>query len=379
MSDSRDFSRLPHYDVGGKKFLSTAQALIEISRTGSSYRYCLFEESWDQFDWTKEPSDSWDELLKKRCQQIRDRYDWVSLFYSAGRDSDLILHSFIKNKIHLDEVIIQRNPQDPKKLFIIDDIILPAARKHLAASPGTRLTVVNLGPDDWAKTFDSNWMHRPGAPGGYWTYHPLSWTTMVERHPELFPELEKGLNRVSILGADKPRIKIENGAWYMYAMDAGLQLHMHDGNIEWFYFTPDMPELHSKQCWMAINYAEKHHQDKSIDWLNRWPRTGTWGLGTEMFGDFANAIGRLPAVSNIVGYGADKKAAGHEWYQIYIDHAAHDPDALYRRWHDDLTALGREIDDRFLREGSIFHGTVGILGKHYFIKKHENKNSTQSV
>ena len=169
MSDSRDFSRLPHYDVGGKKFLSTAQALIEISRTGSSYRYCLFEESWDQFDWTKEPSDSWDELLKKRCQQIRDRYDWVSLFYSAGRDSDLILHSFIKNKIHLDEVIIQRNPQDPKKLFIIDDIILPAARKHLAASPGTRLTVVNLGPDDWAKTFDSNWMHRPGAPGGYWT------------------------------------------------------------------------------------------------------------------------------------------------------------------------------------------------------------------
>jgi hypothetical protein len=373
-----DFDRLPHYDVGGKKFLSTAQALLEATRTGSSYRFCLFEKSWQQFDWTQDPRESWTELLRRRCQQLREKYDWISLFYSSGRDSDLVLRSFIDNKIHLDEVVIQRNPQDPKKLYIIDEVVVPAARMRLAQSPLTKLTIINLGKRDYEQVFDKNWLDRPGAPGGYWTYHPLGWNTMIERHPELFPYLGSSKRRISILGADKPKLKIQDGAWYMYYQDAGLQLHMHDGNIEWFYFTPDLPELHAKQCWMAIQHAEKYHQDKSVDWLNRWSHTGQWGLGIQGFDDFSRAIGRGDAVHRITGFGDDKKSAGHEWYQAYIDQSAKTPDSTYRQWHGDLSDLGKTIPT-FVRDDNIFKGTVGILGKHYFLKKYENHTTTPGI
>lgn len=366
-----DFDRLPHYDVGGKKFLSTAQAIKEICSGDQPYRFSVFEKSWGQFDWTQEPSKTWQQLLKERCQQIRDQYEWVSLLYSAGRDSDLILQCFIENNIHLDEVIIRRNVYDLGKPPIIDNVVIPMAIERLKNSPHVKLTVYDLNETDIQKTFGEDWMDQPGAPGGYWTFHPVAWHSAIENRPDIFSQVDRGLKYTSILGLDKPKLKIQDGFWCMYIQDQGVQSQMHTGNLEWFYLTPDMPELHAKQCWMAINHAERVHQDKDIEWLNRWSKSAKWGLGPEAFADFSEAIGRREAAHPIVGFGEDKKVAGDPLYQHWIDQSLADRNPYAIRWQQGLEQL-QSVAGRFAANGDMRLGSIGILGKSYQLKRYES-------
>jgi hypothetical protein len=370
---THDFDRLPHYDVGGKKFLSTARALREICTTGNAYRFSLFEKSWGHYDWTHEPSQSWEELLRRRCQQIRDQYEWVSLLYSAGRDSDLILQCFIENKIPLDEVIIRRNVYDISKPPIVDNVVIPIVKQRLKHSPEIKLTVYDLNAQDIQKTFSEDWMDQPGAPGGYWTFHPVAWHSAIENRPDIFSQVDRGLKYTSILGLDKPKLKIEQGHWCMYTQDQGVQSQMHRGNLEWFYLTPDMPELHAKQCWMAIRHAEQHHRDKDIDWINRWSKSGTWGLGPDAFDDFSRAIGRRPSAHPVVGFGTDKKVAGDPLYQHWIDQSMEQGCPYAKRWKQGLDDLN-SVAGSFAINSDMTLGSIGILGKSYQLKKYESSH-----
>jgi hypothetical protein len=57
-------------------------------------------------NWTIEPPVSLSELYKQRAQQIRDENQYIILCYSGGYDSSNILHTFYKNNIHIDEILV---------------------------------------------------------------------------------------------------------------------------------------------------------------------------------------------------------------------------------------------------------------------------------
>lgn len=93
------------YEVGGKRFYNKLQAVMEAKKTGQSLYWNVNDAIFDQYKWDKEPESSLDELYAKRAQGIRDKYDYLVLHFSGGSDSGNILETFIKNRIHIDEIV----------------------------------------------------------------------------------------------------------------------------------------------------------------------------------------------------------------------------------------------------------------------------------
>jgi len=52
-------------------------------------------------------SESLDFLYALRARQLREKYDYLVLYFSGGADSTNILKTFIDNNIFLDEIVMQ--------------------------------------------------------------------------------------------------------------------------------------------------------------------------------------------------------------------------------------------------------------------------------
>jgi len=93
-----------YYTVGEFRTYSKLAAILEHERTGIHPQWHFNDEVFAATDWQQEPQESLTELYRRRAQQIRDRYDYLVLFYSGGADSTNILQTFVNNDIKLDEI-----------------------------------------------------------------------------------------------------------------------------------------------------------------------------------------------------------------------------------------------------------------------------------
>ena len=93
-----------YYTVGSHKTYSKLDAITLHERTGQHPEWNFNDIVFGLYDWSKEPVESLEELYQQRAQQIRDKYDYLVLFYSGGADSTNILQTFLKNDIKLDEI-----------------------------------------------------------------------------------------------------------------------------------------------------------------------------------------------------------------------------------------------------------------------------------
>jgi len=72
------------------------------------------DPNWaSNIDWTFEPPESWDTLCKERALQFRDQFGELILAFSGGSDSILILNTFLKHNIPIDEVVMCRGDPYP--------------------------------------------------------------------------------------------------------------------------------------------------------------------------------------------------------------------------------------------------------------------------
>jgi len=86
----------------------------------------------------------------------------------------------------------------------------------------------------------------------------------------LFGE-EKIKGAINLLGAEKPRLKRMEGRYYWVCTDNNLVGTIsYATESEMFYITPDMPELHRKQCHMMLRWIKKHYPDEqNIEFTHR--------------------------------------------------------------------------------------------------------------
>jgi hypothetical protein len=99
-----DIDKFGYYTVGNKKTYSKLDAILTHGKTGNHPDWHFNDQEFSLHDWTIEPAEGLDELYRARAQGIRDRYDYLVLFYSGGADSTNILQTFLKNDIKLDEI-----------------------------------------------------------------------------------------------------------------------------------------------------------------------------------------------------------------------------------------------------------------------------------
>ena len=96
------------------------------------------DEIFGRHHW-REPIETLDQLYDRRCREIRERYDYVMLSYSGGADSHNILMSFVRQGLHIDEIIVNTMDKANNKFTNIDNTDLrpenAAAELHLQTIP----------------------------------------------------------------------------------------------------------------------------------------------------------------------------------------------------------------------------------------------------
>lgn len=258
------------YRVGDLMFINKSDALIVASKTNQDVTWHFNDTVFSSIDWSIPIETSLQELYKIRAQQLRDKYDYLSLFFSGGVDSANVLHSFIDNDIFLDEIVMYRpaklvskaNTQDKTTSNIYSEIefaAIPHLQKHLKNSK-TKVRFIDM--DESTEQFFNN----PSLLSQFYTINKMTTLgiakiAMCTTDPIWNNLYNSGKKVAHIQGVDKPIINFENGEYIFQFGDAAMSFNFESSENttenemllnhqyhEFFYWTPDLPELVVKQC-----------------------------------------------------------------------------------------------------------------------------------
>lgn len=268
-----DYEKYGSWKVPGKTFYKKTDALIYATEHGLPVKFSYHDSVWQNFDRTLLGKISLSTLYKERAQQIRDKYDYIILYYSGGADSHNVLRTYVDNDIQLDEVCIKW----PKAL--IDGNFYKAN-----------------SADQSARNYWSEWDYAI-KPSLEWLskFHPDIKITFKD-YTESIDKLDVGnlfdnlnfvrgggmlLNSVvsdsettllnksigHIYGIDKPLLHInEFDDVYMFFTDVCIDQvgynPFNPNGAECFYWSPDFPLLPFEQAYqLSKNYTSMGHRD----------------------------------------------------------------------------------------------------------------------
>ena len=289
-----------YWTNGTIKYSNKYDALQGVRGKSSMLLFSFHEKVFDDCDFTVEPILSYDELLKQRAQQLRDTHSYIRLWYSGESDSNTILKAFLNNNIHIDEIVTVRDSVSDNfdgfyGAYEANLISLPQFKKFAVQLRNTKLTVKELGNDYFNFLYDENHKDRVLA-----SNLPAS---MIRRGRNLFTvfydyfgkEFFKD-NYTEIVGYQKPRLRIKDGEFIDETMaDAAFNDTTYD-NQEAFFTTPNMPELHIKQCHMVKSYIKSKYPNLLNGLINE---------KTQYKDDIATAC-RLPFYNPVKGIAKDQ-------------------------------------------------------------------------
>jgi len=277
--------KLGFYTVAGQVFYSKPEALIAATKTGHFPQWNFNRQVFDALNWMHEPQTDLRTLYRLRAQQLRQTYDWIRVEASGGGDSTTAVLSFLNNGIHLDEVVF-RYPKTGEKDVHNDPFNTKcentlsewefAARPLLqwiaTHHPQTQITVHDYSETMLQSNADETWVFNSKdffQPGHAFKHDNIS---LIDHRKHA----DTGKQICVLYGIDKPKICIRDGKWYVYFMD--LQANFSNSVVyeysnitnEYFYWTPDLPEIVHKQAHIIKNWFGLPN-NQFLQYLVRWP------------------------------------------------------------------------------------------------------------
>lgn len=210
-------------------------------------------DAWEQFDWTVEPSETFDELLIERCQQLRQKYPYLTLYFSGGADSETMVQAFIKAKIDPDEIVVNNiiiAKDNPLKDI---DLAIQKIKIYQTLLPKTKITINTLERDFLIKFLHHKEIFSSSFNGSIGNYRRLTNNVLQE-----LGYYGKNLNIPSsghIFAELKPAIYCDDKGYYIRFMHSISASQYAD----WFFTTLDLPKLHIKQAHLVKNYLKSNY------------------------------------------------------------------------------------------------------------------------
>lgn len=262
------FEKFPqgYWIVGDQKFISKHQAMFHASKNQKTVKYIFFDHIWQNFDRSLLGKFSLKELYKQRAQQLRDKYDYLILYFSGGADSYNVLRSFLDNGIRIDEVCVkwcndtltanteiyqanEINKEATNYLSEWDYAIKPVLEWLGQHHPNVKIEIV-----DWFQDKDFKTIERAFSLVNHW--HDVEVNSLAVWSPSENKLLEKGLRVGSIYGVDKPCTYFEDDKSYMYFSDNATTMGTPNPNnvfgTEYFYWAHEFPLLTFEMARVAI-------------------------------------------------------------------------------------------------------------------------------
>jgi hypothetical protein len=262
-----------YYKVDQEIFYNKFQALIYASKKNKDVKWIYYDDLYDNVCENIKLFDvSLEEIYKKRAIQLREKYDYIILNYSGGSDSHNILQTFLKNNIQLDMIFIQwptslmdKNLYLPNVIdksnfnfhsewdFVIKKDIEWLSKYH----PDIKIEIA-----DWAQTIDLNFYNDELFENNVTNLPSIARSQKQNTFSKTESVLSnKGLKVASIFGVDKPAIGIKDNNFYFRMADTSCMAHVNPENptgLEYFYYTPDMPEIPVIQCYKMYQHYIKN-------------------------------------------------------------------------------------------------------------------------
>lgn len=278
-------------------FNSRSAALIYQKNTPAPTQtfFHFFERQMSRLDFRTEPSRSIDQLLKERAQELRDSYKYLRLWVSGGSDSMTALHSFLKNHIHIDEIVMHLYDNDvlnSTPIFMKEsvlDVAIPYIHQHQDQLKNTKITVYRSNLDTLSQWHvDPDLIGEAGHVGcldamGTQLRLPTSGAMAVLREPDTHSWCD-------IIGGQKTKICLRNNRWYVYDIDVSFLTSALATTTEDFFISRSVPTLFLKTAWTLKKYFQSRAM--SSDEIDQWCLLKINDAETRRL--YNTAIGRIP-------------------------------------------------------------------------------------
>lgn len=274
------FGKNGYYVVGNKIFNYKIHALQEASRTGLPVHWNFNDEVFNNFDWAKRLNVSLLEMYRLRAQQLRQKYKWLVVCWSGGGDSTTMLESFLDNNIHIDELLIlwpvsksvgkyQPSLDTNNSNFMSewDYSIRPRLDKLRAQYPKLNITIRDTFEDpplDEDRE-DTMLIVEKHSYGTIQKWRELDYVLKerVEKHDSVAAILGVSPVEVAILHNTVLAVYFNESPAYP-GSKSDITLEGWPRNIEFFYWTPDMPELIREQAHAVLDRINVSPQTRSL-------------------------------------------------------------------------------------------------------------------
>jgi hypothetical protein len=274
------------YRANGKPFFNKVEAILEANASNKWVEWDYHDAAFGKHKWDLEPPVALDELYRQRALQLREAYDHLVLFFSGGVDSWNILHTFVKHNIRIDEIyMFGAFEAEAKQYSVLGASRDPGyyTREIQQALPVVKRLVENqnvkVNTYDWTKDIleaanDLDWIWRAGVRFDPTCMVRSKFHKVFREHNEL---LHRGKRVGFVYGVDKPRLLRDDNSIYFAFLDVIMTtgtLPTNDimgeywENDEYFYWTPNMPELAIKQSHVVVNWLRANNKLELIKHTN---------------------------------------------------------------------------------------------------------------
>lgn len=258
-----------YYQVGQEKFTNKLYAAIKASEQNLEMTWHFHD---DLFTNIKPKGLNLKTLYKQRAQQLREKYDYLILYYSGGSDSWTVLNTFLENNIKLDHIFVKwplsamdkgfykANEIDKTAYNFVSewDLVLKNDLQWLAQNhPEIKIEI-----GDWLENLNTDYFNDNIFDSAV---HHLFMTNLLRVPYGSKTEkqlVNKGVKVGSIYGVDKPAVVVHNNKLYYFFKDGAVSTcpirPENPYGTEYFYWTPDMPNIVVEQAfqiykWYKVN------------------------------------------------------------------------------------------------------------------------------
>lgn len=266
-----------YWEVDNTIFTNKYLALLKASEKSRPVYFKYNNHVWENYSTKSLPGMSLNQLYKLRAEQIRDRYQYLILYYSGGADSHNILRTFVDNGIKLDEICVKwpkalrdgkfYSPNNidkrPQNFWSEWNYSIHPVLKTLAKQNQIKINVIDpIAEFNKAEqNIILNQIDHDRNPGVILLNSAFS--KSYQKH-----------SVGHIYGIDKPLLCLDNDTISMFFTDfpfttCSKMPEMAD-SVECFYWAPDLPALTTKMAHVMADFFVQHPQfSKYLSWQDQ--------------------------------------------------------------------------------------------------------------
>jgi len=245
------------YNLNGVKFFNPFAAFLHgsIHDPHTFPKFDFYDHEFSAVDWTVEPPESFETLCDQRAHQLRNKYDKIILAFSGGTDSITVYNTFVRNNLHIDEIYVSYAGID-REDYLPVSIATWLLENHLDKT--TKISIKTFHTQNDIIAYEKQILSEDFLVNDNKRLrHQDIKYCRPTMHQENFGHAYDNCNYCIVAGYEKPNLIRRKDGYYFRFLDTVFGGVMMRDNLEFFFVSLDMPQLHAKQCHMMLNHCLK--------------------------------------------------------------------------------------------------------------------------